>query len=170
MRRSIQVCLLGIAVAGFVAAFATAHADTKAASKTEKVAPAAAAGPNLASQVFAAESSFAATMANRDIKAFGTFVAEEAIFFGRRGALHGREAIVAGWKPLFDGAAAPFSWRPAVVEVLPSGTLAHSSGPVTSPEGKIFGNFNSIWRLEPDGKWRVVFDKGCDVCDTTRTQ
>jgi hypothetical protein len=30
--------------------------------------------------------------------------------------------------------------------------------------------FQSVWRLDPDGRWRVVFDKGCDVCDTTRTQ
>jgi len=54
--------------------------------------------------------------------------------------------------------------------VLDSGTLAHSSGPVMSPDGNVFGMFNSVWRLEPDGRWRVIFDKGCDVCDTTRTE
>jgi len=31
-------------------------------------------------------------------------------------------------------------------------------------EGKIVGRFNSIWRLEPDNAWRVVFDKGEAVC------
>ena len=36
-----------------------------------------------------------------------------------------------------------------------------TSGPVTDPEGKPAGSFNSIWRLENDGQWRVVFDKGC---------
>lgn len=25
--------------------------------------------------------------------------------------------------------------------------------------------FNSIWRREAQGRWRVVFDKGCDVCN-----
>jgi len=25
--------------------------------------------------------------------------------------------------------------------------------------------YNSIWRLEPDGKWRIIFDKGCPPCD-----
>jgi ketosteroid isomerase-like protein len=122
------------------------------------------------SEVFAAESSFAATMAARDLKAFGTYVAKEAVFFGRRGAMRGRAAVVDGWKPLFDGPMAPFSWRPDVVEVLDSGKLAHSSGPVMDPEGKLVGMFNSVWRLEPDGRWRVVFDKGCAVCDSTRAQ
>jgi ketosteroid isomerase-like protein len=26
------------------------------------------------------------------------------------------------------------------------------------------GTFNSVWRLEADGKWRIVFDKGCPPC------
>jgi ketosteroid isomerase-like protein len=126
--------------------------------------------PDPRSQVFAAESTFAATMGARDLKAFGTHVAPDAVFFGRRGVMRGKAAVVEGWKSLFDGPKAPFSWRPEVVEVLDSGTLAHSSGPVMNPEGKVFGMFNSVWRLEPDGQWRVVFDKGCDVCDSTRTQ
>ena len=65
------------------------------------------------------------------------------------------------WKPLFDGPAAPFSWTPETVVVLDSGTLAHSSGPVKDREGKVTGNFNSVWRRDKDGQWRVVFDKGC---------
>jgi ketosteroid isomerase-like protein len=56
---------------------------------------------------------------------------------------------------------APFSWRPETVEVLESGTLALSSGPVFDAAGQPIGAFNSIWRLEADGRWRVVFDKGC---------
>ncbi len=100
-------------------------------------------------------------MADRDLEAFGAFVSEEAIFFGAGGALRGREAVVEGWGPFFEGPQAPFSWEPETVEVLESGTLAHSSGPVKDPQGNIVATFNSIWRLEADGKWRVVFDKGC---------
>jgi hypothetical protein len=47
------------------------------------------------------------------------------------------------------------------VEVLPSGRLAMTSGPVTDAEGKPAGAFHSIWRREDDGVWRVIFDKGC---------
>jgi len=113
-------------------------------------------------QVRKAETAFAATMASRDHAAFGGFVAEEAIFFGRRGPLRGRAAVLEGWRPLFEGPTAPFSWKPEVVEVLASGTFALSSGSVWDPEGKQIGTFNSIWRRDADGRWRVIFDKGCD--------
>jgi ketosteroid isomerase-like protein len=115
----------------------------------------------LAQQVREAEVGFANTMARRDHAAFTTFLAEEAIFFGRERALRGKAAVTQGWKAFFQGADAPFSWEPETVEVLDSGTLALSSGPVRDPSGKRVGTFNSIWRLEADGKWRVVFDKGC---------
>ena len=64
------------------------------------------------------------------------------------------------------GPDAPFSWRPEVVQVLDSGTLALTSGPVRDPTGRRTGTFNSIWRREPNDQWRVVFDKGCPPpCD-----
>ena len=59
---------------------------------------------------------------------------------------------------------APFSWEPEQVQVLDSGTLALSSGPVRNPEGKTVATFTSIWRLEAPGVWRIVFDKGNRVC------
>jgi ketosteroid isomerase-like protein len=116
-------------------------------------------------QVRDAERAFARSMATRDFKAFGDLLADEAIFFGRDGAQRGKAAVMAGWKPLFDGPTAPFSWEPETVEVLASGTLALSSGPVKDPSGKQTGVFNSIWRREPNGQWKVLFDKGCPVCD-----
>lgn len=115
----------------------------------------------LAAQVKARETAFAKTMADRDHAAFQTFVADDAIFFSRSGPIRGKAAVAADWKPMFDGPAAPFSWAPETVVVLDSGTLAHSSGPVKDKDGKVFGNYNSIWRREKDGQWRVVFDKGC---------
>ena len=120
------------------------------------------AAPELTRQVFAAESSFAATMANRDLEAFAAFIAPEAVFFGET-PLRGRDAVVAAWQRFFDGADAPFSWRPETVEVLPSGTLALTSGPVYDRSGTRTNTFTSIWRLDPDGRWRVIFDKGCPI-------
>ena len=114
-----------------------------------------------------AERAFAATMAKRDTKGFASHISEEAIFMGAAEAprvLRGRAAIVDGWKPYFDGPAAPFSWAPDIVEVLDSGSMALTSGPVYDPSGKLIGRFNSIWRLEPDGRWRVLFDRGAPVC------
>jgi ketosteroid isomerase-like protein len=126
---------------------------------------AAADSAELARQARAAEAAFARTMADRDWAAFKATISEEAVFFGRQGILRGRDAVAAGWKPYFEGKRAPFSWEPEQVEALESGTLALSSGPVLDPEGKRIGTFQSVWRLEADGRWRIVFDKGCPACD-----
>jgi ketosteroid isomerase-like protein len=115
----------------------------------------------LKKQVFAAESSFAASMAKRDFDAFAIHVSPEAIFFGDTTVMRGKEAVLNGWRRFFQKPDAPFSWRPDVIEVLQSGNLAISNGPVFDPEGKKVGNFSSIWRREPDGSWKIIFDKGC---------
>lgn len=108
---------------------------------------------------------FARSMRERNLEQFAGWVSQEAVFFGSTRVLRGKEAVVAAWKGFFVEPAAPFSWEPKTVEVLASGTLAHSSGPVFDPQGKHIANFNSIWRLEAPGVWRIVFDKGEDICD-----
>ena len=116
-----------------------------------------------AREVWAREVAFARTMADRDLDAFASFVSEEAIFLGR-GALRGRGAVVEGWTGYFEGAEAPFSWAPQRVEVVASGDLAISTGPVRDPGGERIGTYNSTWRRDPDGQWRVVLDNGCPPC------
>ena len=69
------------------------------------------------------------------------------------------------WKGFYQEKAAPFSWQPENVEVLDSGDFGFSSGPVFDPAGKRVGTFNSVWRKEKDGKWRIIFDNGCPRCD-----
>ena len=111
-------------------------------------------------QVFAAERAFAKSMADRNVSAFATHVSDEAIFFNGASVLHGKKEVLATWSRFFKGKTAPFSWEPDRVEVLQSGTLALSTGLVRDPNGKVIGRFNSIWRREAPGVWRVVFDKG----------
>ena len=48
----------------------------------------------------------------------------------------------------------------ATRQVEADGTLAHSTGPVRDSSGLAVARFNSVWRLEAPGVWRVVFDKG----------
>jgi ketosteroid isomerase-like protein len=115
-------------------------------------------------EVVATERAFARTMADRNFKAFQGFLSGEAIFFSGSKVEHGPGEIEATWKPYFSGATAPFSWIPDNVQVLPSGKLALSTGPVYM-QGKEVGRFNSIWRLEGHA-WRIVFDKGEAVCST----
>ena len=114
----------------------------------------------LAGQVAETERAFARSMAERDHRAFGGFLSEQAVFFAGTTVLRGRAAVAAGWKGYFEGPTAPFSWVPDQVEVLGDGTLALSTGPVRDAAGRTIARFNSIWRLEAPGVWRIVFDKG----------
>lgn len=110
------------------------------------------------------ERAFAASMAKRDLDAFAAHLSAEAVFFSSPdglSVLRGKRAIVEGWKRFFEGPTPPFSWSPETAQVLDSGTLAMTTGPVRDGNGKITGRFSSVWRLEPDGQWRVVFDRGC---------
>jgi len=145
MKLRATLAVLGLALAAAASAPAATNAELK-----EKVR--------------ATEAAFAKSMADRNHAAFVSHLAEETVFFGRA-VLRGKAAVAAAWKPFFDGPQAPFSWAPAEVEVLDSGTLAMTSGPVFDPSGKRTGTFNSVWRLEPSGEWKIVLDKGCPPCD-----
>jgi ketosteroid isomerase-like protein len=122
----------------------------------------------LRQQVFTTERAFAHTMADRDLAAFTGFVSEEAVFFSGSGPLRGKAQIAAGWQRFFDKKEAPFNWQPERVEVLDSGTVALSTGPVFDPAGKRIGTFTSVWRQEAPGTWRIILDKGEDACDCPR--
>jgi ketosteroid isomerase-like protein len=123
--------------------------------------PLIAQSPTLKREVFVAESSFAASMAKRDFEDFASHVSPEAIFFGDTTVMRGKQAVLKAWRRFFEKPDPPFSWKPDVIEVLPSGKLAISNGPVLDPAGKQVGSFSSIWRREPDGSWQIIFDKGC---------
>ena len=118
----------------------------------------------LRQQVAETERAFARTMADRDHDAFMTFISGEAVFIMGESTLRGKAQVGEGWKRFYDGPKAPFSWEPDQVEVLDSGSLAFSAGPVYGPDGTRVGTFNSVWRLEADGRWRIIFDKGCPPC------
>ena len=120
---------------------------------------------DLAADLRATEEAFAQTMADRDHQAFVSFLSEETVFFGRSGEIRGKEAVAAAWKPLYEAPGAPFSWQPESATVLESGTLGLTSGPIFTPDGSRVGTFNSVWRREPDGSWKVVFDRGCPDCE-----
>ena len=119
---------------------------------------------DLAAQVRATEIAFAKTLADRDPKAFTAMIAPDVIWLADK-PLHGPAEVLASWKGYFEGPTAPFSWQPEIVEVQTGGKLALSTGPVLDPSGKRIGTYTSIWRHEADGRWKIVFDRGCPVCN-----
>ena len=117
----------------------------------------------LQKQVTDTELAFAKTMADRDHRAFASFLAVEAVFLNGGKPLRGKAAVAEYWKRFYADPKAPFSWRPDRVQVLDSGGLGYSTGPVFDPDGKQFARFYSTWRREVDGAWRIVFDDGCNL-------
>lgn len=114
-------------------------------------------------EVVAAEAAFAQSMAERDFAAFSRHVADDAVFLNGGKPLRGKAAVLAHWKKFFDGPNAPFTWKPELVEANMSGEFGSTTGPVTTPEGKIVARFYSTWRREGDGSWRIIFDNGYDA-------
>lgn len=114
----------------------------------------------LRQQVWDTEVAFARSMAERDFAAFGRHLSEHAIFWNGPNAQRGKAAVLAAWAGFYQGEKAPFSWQPDAVEVLGDGTLAHSTGPVRDPSGKLIARFHSVWRQEAPGVWRIVLDRG----------
>lgn len=119
----------------------------------------------LEKQVADTERAFAKSMADRDHTAFTSFLAEDTVFFTGPTPLRGKAAVAAGWKRFYEKPAAPFSWAPEQVQVLDSGALALSTGPVFDAGGKKVASFTSIWRREAPGVWRIIFDKGCNCTE-----
>ena len=57
-------------------------------------------------------------------------------------------------------------WRPAYAGIARSGDFGFTTGPVQirGKEG-VTGHYFTIWRKQPDGSWKWIFDAGCDVRD-----
>jgi ketosteroid isomerase-like protein len=129
-------------------------------------APAADDLARLAEEVRNTEIAFARTLADRDVQAFRSMIAADVIWLADV-PLRGPDQVVMNWRKYFEGPKAPFSWAPETVEVQAGGKLALSTGPVHDHAGKRIGTFTSIWRREPSGQWKIIFDSGCPACECT---
>jgi ketosteroid isomerase-like protein len=125
----------------------------------------------LEDEVRCREISFSRSVENRDRELFASFIDPDARFISGSVA-RGPEAVAAAWAVFFDVDGPSIKWRPKYIEVLENGKLALSRGPyqlVThDDDGKViehWGTFNSVWRLNPDGRWHVVFDAGGPLPD-----
>ena len=126
----------------------------------------AATAGDIAEEVRCREVGFSKAAENQDLAAFRSFIDADARFAGTS-VLRGVDQIAEAWTVFFQDDGPTIKWRPRIVEVLNDGKLALSRGPYRvlsrDAEGNLveeWGTFNSVWRLNDDGKWRVVFDAG----------
>ena len=118
------------------------------------------------------EIGFSQSVEAQDMAAFVSYIDADARFVSDSVA-RGPEAIAAGWQVFFADYGPKIRWRPQFIEVLEDGTLALSRGPyrmvTTDEDGKQsehWGTYNSIWRLQSDGSWKIVFDAGSPATES----
>jgi uncharacterized protein (TIGR02246 family) len=109
---------------------------------------------------------FSRSVETQDPVAFASFIDDDARFISDA-VNRGPEAIATAWSAFFVDDGPRIKWRPQLVEVLEDGSLALSRGPyrmtVVDEQGNAtehWGTFNSVWRLQEDGNWKIVFDAG----------
>ena len=112
------------------------------------------------------EVAFSRSAENQDLERFSAFLDPDARFVGST-VQRGPAAISEAWEIFFQDDGPRIRWRPKFVEVLEEGNLALTRGPwqiVTTNENgdptEQWGTFNTIWRLNDSGEWKVIFDAG----------
>jgi len=130
------------------------------------VAISAAAAADVSNDVRCAEIALSQALESQDQAKFASLIDKDARFVGgpvRRGV----DEIVEAWSGYFREGGDKIVWRPMVTEVIDSGDLALSRGPFRltwvdedGQENVVWGYFNSTWRLNDNGEWRVLFDAG----------
>lgn len=121
---------------------------------------------DLTDEVRCREVAFSKSVEEQDRNRFASFIDPDARFVGSK-VDRGRAAIADAWAVFFSGSLPSIEWRPQIIEVLETGQLALSRGPYRilemDEQGQVreaWGTFNSVWRLNADGEWLVVFDAG----------
>ena len=115
----------------------------------------------------ASERAFAALSTAKGMReAFLTYLAEDGVVF-QPTATNGRKA----WEGRPESKAT-LLWEPAYAQVSSAGDLGYTTGPweyhppadssgaPAPPERFAYGHFNSVWKKQKGGVWRVVLDLG----------
>ena len=119
-------------------------------------------------EVWMRERSFANTVASHDAAAFADHLVADTVFNAASPQpVRGRAAVVADWKEIIEGRELALRWHPQFVSIGADPDVAVSSGPawteIFDPSAKhryTISRFNSVWKRDADGEWRVLFDGG----------
>ena len=109
---------------------------------------------------------FAAETAQRGLDGWMAWFAEDANVNSAKGHIKGKAALREFYTQLFQPGNS-LKWEPFHAAVSADGTLGYTLGrsvmQSTGPDGKPTqrnGRYITVWRKQPDGKWKVETDIG----------
>ncbi len=116
-------------------------------------------------EVIQAEAEFAAMAGKEGVgKAFIYYAADSAVLLRSNKLIKGKKAITEAYSR-YNSDSIKLSWKPDFVEVSASGDLAYTYGQyiisVMDSTGQVksdTGIFHTVWKRQPDGQWRFVWD------------
>ncbi len=119
----------------------------------------------LKKEVADTEAAFAKMAAEEGLgPAFEYYAAPDGVINRRRTVIKGKAAIRQYYDEQPDDGAT-LDWSPSFVDVAASGDMAYTYGPYMFTYPDSLGNpieskgiFHTVWRLQPDGTWRFVWD------------
>lgn len=99
-------------------------------------------------------------------KAFLAFAADDAVLMRNDSVIIGKSSIANYFNQKKSASnKANLVWKPDFVEVAASGDLGYTYGKYTYTTTDSTGNehiytgvFHTVWRKQPDGRWRFVWD------------
>lgn len=117
-----------------------------------------------------ADADFNRAVADRDMTRFLSLIAEDATFSGGLpNQLRGKDAVAKAWARFFQKDGPTLTWKPTKAEALVGGEIGYTVGTserrVRGADGKVAvtrGNYVTVWKKQPDGRWLAVFDTGSE--------
>jgi ketosteroid isomerase-like protein len=121
-----------------------------------------------ADQILKSDAAFAQSVADKNREKFLSFIADVTTFNGgTANELHSRDAVMKAWSDFFTPDGPTLSWTPLNGQVVGAGDVGYTTGRSVyrqkGADGRITerrGQYITVWRKQPDGSWKVVFDTG----------
>jgi ketosteroid isomerase-like protein len=119
------------------------------------------------SEIIEAEQEFAEMALNEGIpKAFLTYAAEDVVLLRNNTLIIGIDSLRESYKSKkSELSKVSLTWKPDFVDVALSGDLGYTYGKYVYTTTDSIGNknvvegvFHTVWKKQPDGKWKFVWD------------
>lgn len=118
-------------------------------------------------EIIATEKAFAKMAEDKGIpQAFLAYAADDAVLLRNNKLIIGKDSL----RSSFENAEAQnnnvsLTWEPDFVDVSASGDLGYTYGTYlyvttdsTGAKNEVKGVFHTVWKRQPDGKWKYVWD------------